>query len=117
MRWFAGSCRFFNNTALALHKERYERGGKKFTYTGLCRVLTEWRNAVEMLWLKDAPAHPLQKVLKNLERACANLFAKRTDFPHFKKKGQYDSFHYPDPKQVLHQAVLFGEVSRRMRIL
>src|SRR5690606_21396559 len=38
--------------------------------------------------------------LKDLERAYANFFAKRADFPRFKKKGQSDSFRYPDPKQI-----------------
>ena len=46
------------------------------------------------------PVHPLQQTLKDLERAYSNLFAKRADFPHFKKKGQSDSFRYPDPKQI-----------------
>jgi putative transposase len=51
-------------------------------------------------WLKNAPTHPLQQTLKDLERAYANFFAKRADFPRFKKKGQSDSFRYPDPKQI-----------------
>ncbi|MDF1486708.1 transposase, partial [Ramlibacter sp. H39-3-26] len=40
------------------------------------------------------------QTLKDLERAYANFFAKRADFPRFKKKGQSDSFRYPDPKQI-----------------
>lgn len=44
--------------------------------------------------------HPLQQTLKDLERAYSNFFAKRADFPRFKKKGQRDSFRYPDPKQM-----------------
>gem|GEM_PF-1414811 len=35
-----------------------------------------------------------------LERAYANFFARQADFPRFKKKGQSDSFRYPDPKQI-----------------
>jgi transposase len=50
-------------------------------------------------WLADAPVHPLQQTLKDLERAYANFFAKRADFPRFKKKGQGNSFPYPDQKQ------------------
>jgi putative transposase len=42
----------------------------------------------------------LQQALKDLERAYSNFFAKRADFPRFKKKGQSDSFRYPDPKQI-----------------
>jgi len=100
MRRFAGSCRFVYNKALALQKERYERGEKKLGYAGLCKLLTEWRNSAETAWLVDAPVHPLQQTLKDLERAYTNFFAKRADFPRFKKKGQSDSFRYPDPKQI-----------------
>ena len=99
MRRFAGSCRFVFNKALALHKERYEQGQKKLGYAGLCKLLTEWRNGLETPWLKDAPVHPLQQTLKDLERAYSNFFAKRAAFPRFKKKGQHDSLRYPDPKQ------------------
>lgn len=100
MRRFAGSCRFVFNKALALQKERYEKGEKKLGYAGLCKQLTEWRNSPETVWLADAPVHPLQQTLKDLERAYTNFFAKRADFPRFKKKGQSDSFRYPDPKQI-----------------
>ncbi|WP_096474615.1 RNA-guided endonuclease InsQ/TnpB family protein [Burkholderia stabilis] len=100
MRRFAGSCRFVFNQALALQKERHAQGEKKLGYAGLCKLLTEWRNRTETAWLADAPVHPLQQSLKDLERAYANFFAKRADFPRFKKKGRSDSFRYPDPKQV-----------------
>ncbi|MDP2975745.1 MAG: helix-turn-helix domain-containing protein, partial [Anaerolineales bacterium] len=79
MRRFSGSCRFVFNKTLALQKERYERGEKKLGYVGLCKLLTEWRNGTETPWLKDAPVHPLQQTLKDLERAYANFFAKRAD--------------------------------------
>jgi putative transposase len=100
MRRFAGSCRFVYNKALALQKERCEQGEKKLGYAGLCKLLTEWRHSAEMAWLAEAPAYPLQQALKDLERAYANFFAKRADFPRFKKKGRSDSFRYPDPKQI-----------------
>ena len=100
MRRFAGACRFVFNKALALQKERYEQGEKKLGYAGLCKQLTEWRNSTETSWLYDAPVHPLQQALKDLERAYTHFFAKRADFPRFKKKGQSDSFRYPDPKQI-----------------
>jgi putative transposase len=38
--------------------------------------------------------------LRDLERACTNFFAGRAQAPRFKKKGQHDSFRYPDPKQI-----------------
>ena len=50
--------------------------------------------------VEGCAAHPLQQSLKDLERAYTNFFAKRADFPRFKKKGQSESFRYPDPKQI-----------------
>ena len=99
LRRFAGSCRFVFNKALVLQQARYEHGEKTLGYAGLCKLLTEWRNSTATAWLADAPVHPLQQTLKDLERAYANFFAKRTKFPRFKKKGQSDRFRYPDPKQ------------------
>jgi putative transposase len=95
MRRFAGSCRFVFNKALALQKERHEQGEKKLGYAALCRRLTEWKAQQETLWLSDTPGQALQQALKNLERAYKNFFDKRADFPRFKKKGQADSFRYP----------------------
>ena len=69
-------------------------------YAALCKALTGWRNSAETPWLREGPIHPLQQSLKDLDRAYANFFAKRADFPRFKKKGQRDSFRYPDPKQI-----------------
>jgi putative transposase len=100
LRRFAGACRFVFNKALALQKERFERGKKKLGYAGLCRLLTAWRHEPDSAWLADAPVHPLQQALKDLERAYTNFFAKRAGLPRFRKKGRHDSFRYPDPKQV-----------------
>lgn len=97
---FAGSCRFVFNKALGLQKENYEAGGKFINYVAMAKWLTAWRNSAETPWLKDAPVHPQQHALKDLERAYKNFFAKRTAFPRFKKRGQSDSFRYPDPKQI-----------------
>ncbi len=100
LRRFAGSCRFVFNKALALQKERFERGENKLGYAGLCKLLTEWRNSPETAWLSAAPVHPLQQALKDLERAYANFFAKRAGFPRFRKKSQSARFRYPDSKQI-----------------
>ncbi|EBK4003574.1 transposase [Salmonella enterica] len=97
---FAGSCRFVYNKALALQKERHEQGERKLGYAGLCKMLTDWRNSAETAWLANAPVHPLQQTLRDLERAYSNFFAKRANFPLFRKKGLSDSFRYPDPKQI-----------------
>jgi len=100
MRRFAGSCRFVFNRALALQQARYEAGEQKLSYAGLCKQLTEWRNDPDTPWLKEAPAHPLQQALKDLDRAYGNFFAGRAGFPNFKKKAQTESFRYPAPEQI-----------------
>jgi putative transposase len=101
MRFYAGACRFVYNKALALQKERYERGEKKLSYFQLSRLLTEWRNSAETAWLAEAPYAILQQKLRDLEKAYTNFFAKRADLPRFKKKGRNrDSFRYPDPKAL-----------------
>ena len=100
MRRFAGSRRFVFNRALALQKECHKQGEKRLGYAGLCQLLTAWRHAPETAWLADAPVHPLQQALKDLEQAYAHFFAKRCRLPRFKKKGRSESFRYPDPKQI-----------------
>ncbi|MDD2728965.1 transposase [Malikia sp.] len=99
MRRFVGACRFVFNQALALQKANHEAGGQFIGYVAMAKHLTAWRNAAETPWLKEAPVHPLQHALKDLERAYKNFFAKRAAFPRFKKKCQRDSFRYPDAKQ------------------
>ena len=108
LRRYAGSCRFVYNKALALQQANHEAGEKFIGYVAMAKHLTAWRNGTETPWLKDAPVHPLQHALKDLEKAYKNFFAKRADpsatlragFPRFKRKGSGDSFRYPDPKQI-----------------
>ncbi len=37
----------------------------------------------------------MQQALKDLDTAYKNFFAKRAEFPRFKKKGVHDTFRYP----------------------
>ncbi len=91
LRRYAGSCRYVFNRALALQRAQHELGGGFIRYLAMAKQLTAW--------LAEAPVHPLQQKLKDLERAYQNFFAKRSQFPRFKRKGQGDSFRYPDNKQ------------------
>jgi putative transposase len=100
MRRTSGACRFTFNKALAIQKENYEAGNKFIGYVAMAKQLTEWRNSAETSWLKEAPCHPLQHALKDLDRAYKNFFAKRTNFPRFKRKGAGSSFRYPDSTQI-----------------
>jgi putative transposase len=100
MRRFAGSCRFVYNKALAVQKENHEAGNKFIGYVPMAANLPIWKREVGQEWLKDAPSQALQHALKDLEKAYKNFFAKRADFPRFKRKGSGDSFRYPEPKQI-----------------
>ena len=100
MRRFAGACRFVYNKALALQKENYEAGNKFINYASMAAFLPGWKREPCFSWLKEAPSQALQHALKDLDKAYSNFFAKRADFPRFKRKGCSDSFRYPEPKQI-----------------
>jgi putative transposase len=100
MRRYAGSCRFVYNKALALQQANHEAGGKYINYVAMAAWLPAWKREAGLEWLKDTPAQPLQHTLKDLDKAYQNFFAKRADFPRFKRKGSGDSFRYPQPKQI-----------------
>ncbi len=95
MRRFAGCCRFLWNKALALEKEAYEADGKRLGYNVLAGKLTVWKKEESSTFLSEAHSQILQQSLKDLDRAYKNFFAKRADFPRFKKKGVHDAFRYP----------------------
>lgn len=109
MRSFAGSCRFVYNKGLALQKENYEAGNKFIGYVAMAANLPTWKRDSNLEWLKEAPSQSLQHALKALEKAFQNFFAKRSDFPRFKRKSSGDSFRYPDAKQLK-----LDEVNNRM---
>lgn len=94
---FAGSCRFVWNKALALQKERLEGGETCLRYSKLNAVLQDWKKETETAWLKETHSQPLQQTLMALDRAIQDAFNKTSPkrFPRFKKKGQHDSFRYP----------------------
>ncbi len=100
MQCFAGSCRFVFNRALDIQIARHASGERNLGYAELCKLLTGWRHNAATPWLQQAPTHPLQQSLKDLERAYENFFAGRAGTPRFKKKGRRDSFRYPDPQQI-----------------
>jgi len=85
---------------LAMQKENHEAADKFIGDVAMAKHLTAWRNGPDTPWLKDAPCHPLQHALKDLEKAYKKFFAKLADFPTLKRKGSNDSLRYPDPKQI-----------------
>ena len=94
MKQYCGCARFVFNRALAYQKAQYESDNSvKFSYTRLANRLPEWKR--ECGWLKACHSQILQQSLKDLESAYRNFFAKRADFPKFRRKGIRDSIRYP----------------------
>ncbi len=94
MKQFCGCARFVFNRALAYQNEQYQQDCSfKFSYTKIANLLPEWKK--ELAWLKDCYSQVLQQSLKDLESAFKNFFAKRADFPKFKRKGEKDRFRFP----------------------
>ena len=94
MKQFCGCSRFVFNRALAYQNEQYEADKSfKFSYIKITNLLPEWKR--ELPWLKDCNAQVLQQSLKDLDRAFKNFFAKRSEFPKFKHKGEKESFRFP----------------------
>ena len=94
MKSFAGCSRFVFNKALAYQNEQYEADKSfKFNYFELVNMLLQWKQ--EFVWLKDCNAQTLQQSLKDLDNSFKNFFAKRADFPKFKRKGSKESFRFP----------------------
>ncbi|MDR5727426.1 MAG: transposase, partial [Terriglobia bacterium] len=97
---YTGCRRAVYNKALALQQANHEAGNKFICYETMAKNLVAWRADEVTIWLAEAPFHTLQQSLQDMEKAFENFFAKRAEFPRFKKKGQSDSFRYPDPKQI-----------------
>ena len=94
MKQFCGCARFVFNRALAWQKERYEQDNNhKFSYSKITNLLPHWKK--ELTWLKACHSQVLQQSLKDLENAFKHFFEKRAAYPKFKRRGDKDSFRYP----------------------
>jgi putative transposase len=95
MRRFAGASRFVHNKALETQIECYKETGKKHSYANMCKLLPQWRHDPKTPWLSKIHSQVLQSSLAFLETAYTRFFNSVSDFPKFKKRGQGDSFSYP----------------------
>jgi putative transposase len=102
---FAGCCRFVFNQALAARKTSFEQEGKTLSYADQTKVLPGLKDAEETSWLGEVHSQVLQQALKDLDAAYQHFFRRVKigdvpGFPRFKKKGQKDSFRYPQGVKV-----------------
>lgn len=85
-----GTARFAYNWALAEWKRQYE-AGEKTNEAKLRRELNAIKRK-DYPWMPEVTKCAPQLAIKDLGKAFNNFFAKRAEFPTFKKKGKKDSF-------------------------
>lgn len=90
---FAGCCRMVWNKGLELQKLRLDQQQRPISYAETCTELLGWKQ--EFPFLQEVHSQPLQQAVKNLDRAMKDGLSKEKGMPKYKKKGQRDSFRYP----------------------
>lgn len=96
---WAGSCRFVYNLGLEHRICFWEWYKKSVNYYDQANQLKEMKNSEGFEWLKAAPAQLLQQSFKDLDKAFKSFWGAGFGFPKFKRRGDGDSFRFPDPKQ------------------
>ena len=86
----SGCARFAYNWALAEWQKEYA-AGKKPNEAAMRRSLNAVKST-EFPWMLEVTKCAPQMAIKDLGKAFNNFFAKRADYPKFKKKGIHDSF-------------------------
>lgn len=102
---FAGCSRFVFNHALAARKAHLAAEGKNISYVQQSKELPILKNVEETAWLGEVHSQVLQQALKDLDSAYQHFFRRLKNgetpgFPRFKKKGDRDSFRYPQDVKV-----------------
>ena len=70
--------------------QRHEKVG----YHETSALLTQLKKQPEFEWLNEVSSIPIQQALRHLQTAFGNFFAKRAQYPSFKKKGGEQSAEY-----------------------
>jgi len=96
---WAGTCRFLYNVCLEHRIVSWNQYRKSVSYYDQANELKTLKRMEGFEWIKDAPAQILQQAMRNCDRSFKNFFHSSFGFPKFKRKGQGDSFRFPDPKQ------------------
>lgn len=90
LRQFAGVCRLVYNLAL---EQRSTWGPRhRISYASQSAELTKLR--AEFDWVRAVPSVCQQQALRDLDKAFAGFFAKRTGFPRPRKRGENDTFRF-----------------------
>jgi len=83
---FFGHTRFIYNYMLDVRIKAYQESRKRLSVFDLCKQLTTLKRLSEYEWLKEVTAESLQQSIRNMDRAFAQFFNKKSKFPKFKTK-------------------------------
>jgi putative transposase len=112
---YAGNCRFLWNKALGLNVRSLENKQPLLWYRELDWMSKLWKQSEEYGFLKLSPAQTLQQTLKQLERAFKDGFDRSQPLkriPAFKKRGDRDSFTYPQGFKIEGKRIFLPKIGR-----
>jgi putative transposase len=89
-----GCTRFAYNHMLRLRSDAWLQRQERVGYHTTSAALTALKKTPEHIWLNDVSSVPVQQALRHLQTAFANFFAKRAEYPAFKRKDGPQSAEY-----------------------
>ncbi|MEV4381091.1 RNA-guided endonuclease TnpB family protein [Streptosporangium sp. NPDC049644] len=81
-----GCARLVYNKALEHRTRAYTQEGRKISYVESSAALTARKKTDDLAFLNEVSSVPLQQVLRHLQAAFTNFFAKRAKYPTFKSR-------------------------------
>ncbi|MGZ2747662.1 RNA-guided endonuclease InsQ/TnpB family protein [Burkholderia stagnalis] len=89
-----GCARFVYNHMLRMRTDAWQQRQVCVGYHATSAALTALKKTPEHGWLNEVSSVPLQQALRHLQTAFANFFAKRTQYPNFRRKDGAQSAEY-----------------------
>ena len=83
-----GCCRMVYNSCLAYRRDKYEKEGISITSSQSINYIVELKKERE--WLKEVHSKVLQQSVMDMNSAYKNFFERRSGFPKFKSKKDYE---------------------------
>jgi putative transposase len=89
-----GCARFAYNYMLRLRTDAWYLQQERMGYHETSSALTKLKKEPDTAWMNDVSSVPTQQALRHLQTAFSNFFAKRAEYPQFKKKHGKQSAEY-----------------------
>ena len=89
-----GCARFAYNYMLRLRTDAWFERQERVGYHETSALLTALKKTPEHAWLNEVSSVPVQQALRHLQTAFGNFFAKRAEYPSFKRKDGHQAAEY-----------------------